>query len=241
MGTSQVCYHWTTAGTPLVFPPLPTTAATEQGSMCGRPRLRHGHPTQAGTSARLQTNIFFWLHLQHMKIPRPGIEPLPQQWPKALQWQCWVLNPVCHKRTPKTNIFKILIQQLFRSQELQRERKKKGILALLFPSLACLLKQSQSLAIMEPTHLRNRCGDYLSLPECVPLGISSFTPAGYLPVLTSPLFLFQASCYSFNTPRSFSSQDLWTCWFLYKEQSSHKYFHDSLLHFVEVSAQLSPS
>ena len=29
-----------------------------------------------------------------------GIKPAPQQQPKPLQWQCWILNPLCHKRTP---------------------------------------------------------------------------------------------------------------------------------------------
>ena len=30
--------------------------------------------------------LFFWPHLQHTQVPRPGIEPLPQQ------WQCLILN-----------------------------------------------------------------------------------------------------------------------------------------------------
>ena len=42
----------------------------------------------------------FFPHLQHMEVPGPGIEPKPQQWPKALQWQCQILNPLHHKRTP---------------------------------------------------------------------------------------------------------------------------------------------
>ena len=39
--------------------------------------------------------------LQHVEIARPGIEHTPQQWPKPLQWQCWILNPLCHKGTLK--------------------------------------------------------------------------------------------------------------------------------------------
>ena len=25
---------------------------------------------------------------RHAEVPRPGIEPIPQQWPKLEQWQC---------------------------------------------------------------------------------------------------------------------------------------------------------
>ena len=35
------------------------------------------------------------------KIPGPGIEPMPQQPPKILQWQCWNLLWLRHKSTPK--------------------------------------------------------------------------------------------------------------------------------------------
>ena len=40
----------------------------------------------------------FWPHPQHVEVPGPGIEPMPQQLP--LQWQCQILNLLCHKRTP---------------------------------------------------------------------------------------------------------------------------------------------
>ena len=35
-----------------------------------------------------------------MEVPGPGIEPTPQQWPKLLAWQHWILNSLCHKRAP---------------------------------------------------------------------------------------------------------------------------------------------
>ena len=34
-----------------------------------------------------------------------GIEPLPQQWPKWLQWQCQILNLLHHKETPSYLFF----------------------------------------------------------------------------------------------------------------------------------------
>ena len=42
----------------------------------------------------------FRLHPQQVEIPMPGIKPDPQQGPKPLQWQCWILNPLHHKRSP---------------------------------------------------------------------------------------------------------------------------------------------
>ena len=36
-------------------------------------------------------NCFFSL------LNGPGIEPAPQQWPKLLQWQCQILNPLSHQ------------------------------------------------------------------------------------------------------------------------------------------------
>ena len=41
----------------------------------------------------------------HVDIPGPVTEPLPQQWPKLLKWQCQILNPLCHKTTPKCHDF----------------------------------------------------------------------------------------------------------------------------------------
>ena len=36
-----------------------------------------------------------------MKSPRPGIKPVPQLQPKPLQWQCWILNSLDPKGTPR--------------------------------------------------------------------------------------------------------------------------------------------
>ena len=35
-----------------------------------------------------------------MEVSGLGIESSPQQRPEPLQWQCWVLNLLCHKGTP---------------------------------------------------------------------------------------------------------------------------------------------
>ena len=38
-------------------------------------------------------HIFFsYTCSQHLEIPRPGIEPVPQPWPEPQQWQCWIRN-----------------------------------------------------------------------------------------------------------------------------------------------------
>ena len=36
---------------------------------------------------------------RYMEVPQPEIEPASQQWPKPLQWQCWILNLLHWKRT----------------------------------------------------------------------------------------------------------------------------------------------
>ena len=36
----------------------------------------------------------FWPCPWHVEFPRSGIEPAPQRWPKPLQWQCHILNPL---------------------------------------------------------------------------------------------------------------------------------------------------
>ena len=50
--------------------------------------------TEPRWELRSRLFFFFWSHLQHMDVPRPGTEP------PSLQWQHWILNPLCHKRTP---------------------------------------------------------------------------------------------------------------------------------------------
>lgn len=44
-------------------------------------------------------SVCFGLHLWHVDVPGPGIKPMPHQWSKPLQWQCWILNPPCHNGT----------------------------------------------------------------------------------------------------------------------------------------------
>ena len=46
--------------------------------------------------------LCFWPYLWHEEVPGPGIEPMPQQLPELLQWQCGLLNPLSYKRTPLT-------------------------------------------------------------------------------------------------------------------------------------------
>ena len=46
--------------------------------------------------------FLFWPHPGHVDIPGPGIEPVLQQRPEPLQWQCQTLNPLCYKRAPRT-------------------------------------------------------------------------------------------------------------------------------------------
>ena len=38
--------------------------------------------------------------LQYAEVPRSGIKPVPQQWPKPHQWQCQILNSLGHQGTP---------------------------------------------------------------------------------------------------------------------------------------------
>ena len=40
--------------------------------------------------------IFIWLHPWHVEVPRPRLEPVPQQWPKLQQWQRQILNLLSH-------------------------------------------------------------------------------------------------------------------------------------------------
>ena len=51
------------------------------------------------TSIMCILNILFWgwrLYPQDAEVPGPGIQLTPQQWPGLLQWQCQMLNPLCH-------------------------------------------------------------------------------------------------------------------------------------------------
>ena len=55
---------------------------------------------------QLSLLLFFWPHLQHVEeMLGPWIKPMPQRWPRSLQWQCQTFNPLCHKRTPQLSFF----------------------------------------------------------------------------------------------------------------------------------------
>ena len=47
-------------------------------------------------------NTFFFFLVTPRASGRPRIKPTPtpQQPPKPLQWQCWIINLLCHKGTP---------------------------------------------------------------------------------------------------------------------------------------------
>ena len=47
---------------------------------------------------------FFWPCPRHVEVPGLGNEPMSQQQPKPLQWQCQILSPLNHKRIPQMGI-----------------------------------------------------------------------------------------------------------------------------------------
>ena len=57
-------------------------------------RISHGEYVQ------FLSPFFFGPHPWHAEVPGPEMKPIPKQWPKLLQWQHRILNPLCHKRTP---------------------------------------------------------------------------------------------------------------------------------------------
>ena len=57
--------------------------------------------------------FFFCLHLQMWKLPEAEIKPMPYQWAEPLQWQCWILNLLKHRKTPWFNFFKVYSDGLF--------------------------------------------------------------------------------------------------------------------------------
>ena len=48
--------------------------------------------------------LFFFFFLQHVEVPRPGIEPVPKQQPEPLQWQYHILNLLSHTGTPSNDL-----------------------------------------------------------------------------------------------------------------------------------------
>ena len=73
---------------------------------------KEGHCLMINGSIQ-ETSCLFWLCLQHVEVPGPSIKPEPQQQPKLLQWQCQILNPLCHKRTPGQNILNVAETKLW--------------------------------------------------------------------------------------------------------------------------------
>lgn len=63
--------------------------------LCVLPFNSIGYQPRSGIPELCHSSIcnffLFWLRLQHMEIVGPGIEPITQQWPKLLQWQCQIL------------------------------------------------------------------------------------------------------------------------------------------------------
>ena len=56
-----------------------------------------------------QERFLFVFHFrplsQHVAVPRPGIKPVPQQWPEPQQRQHQILNPLNHQGTPIQEYF----------------------------------------------------------------------------------------------------------------------------------------
>ena len=68
-----------------------------------------------------------WPQPQHAEVPRPGIEPKPQQWSEPEQWQCQVLNHY-EKGTPKMYFKSRTKQELSTDQMLPGPGMGKGFM-----------------------------------------------------------------------------------------------------------------
>ena len=62
-------------------------------------------PPRQTTPHALKPPTLFWPHLQCVEVPRPGIEPTPQQRLAPPHRQCWTLNPSPRRRTPNLKPF----------------------------------------------------------------------------------------------------------------------------------------
>lgn len=84
---------------PVLFPSRKVLSERNWGQQGCRERwkVKWGRRKRSG----VDNNGFFLATPTAAEVPRPGIKPTPQQWPKPLQRQCWSLSPLCHKRTPK--------------------------------------------------------------------------------------------------------------------------------------------
>ena len=66
---------------------------------CGKRLLIVSHLLHASTTYKLFNfffSFFFWLHLWHVEVPGPRMEPKPQL------WQRQILNPLSHEGTSNT-------------------------------------------------------------------------------------------------------------------------------------------
>ena len=50
--------------------------------------------------------FLFFGHTEACEVPRLGIKSAQQQLPKPHQWQCWIFNPLSHKRASRCYSFK---------------------------------------------------------------------------------------------------------------------------------------
>ena len=57
--------------------------------------------------------VCLFLHLRHMEVPGLGIKPMPQQKPKPLHLQRWILSPLCHKRAPVSRVLEWYCHVIF--------------------------------------------------------------------------------------------------------------------------------
>lgn len=48
----------------------------------------------------------FWPHPWDVEVP------VPKQWPEPLEWKCWILKPLCHKRTLLFYFFETVVNFL---------------------------------------------------------------------------------------------------------------------------------
>ena len=101
---SRSCNYATAAATQDPHPIEPGQGSNQLQRCC------QSHCATVGTLGDMFLLLFFflififWLYLWHVDIPRPGIEPTPQQQPKPQHSQHWVLNPLSHRETPKGQV-----------------------------------------------------------------------------------------------------------------------------------------
>ena len=62
--------------------------------------------------------FFFWPCPWHVEVLKPEIEPTPQEWPKLLQWCCF-LNPLFHREL-QDYFFKDIHNTSWKDEELEK-------------------------------------------------------------------------------------------------------------------------